>query len=166
MVQTKDRGPCTHFVLRCHSHTAGTWVTPRPCPFTRPCGRKGSTTQRAGNALRGRQTGAGWPQRHPHSDGNHELGRPVLPWRHSPPPENSGAGSACALPSPAPSTAGGGRRGTSQAQPPRPLRPPFLPQLAWALHPQASFLHFPVPRIRGRGDQGARVFCLLAGAVI
>ena len=113
------------------------------------------------------QTGAGWPQRHLHSDGNHELGKasPSLETQSS-----SGElwGRVCVCPAlsprPLPSWgwAAGYFLGAASLAP-----PPSLPSpAAWTLHPQASFLHFPGPRIRGRGDQGARVFCLLAGAVI
>ena len=127
---------------------------------SRPCGRKGSTTQRAGNALRGRQTGAGWPQRHPHSDGNHELGRPVLPWRHSPPPENSGAGSACALPSPRPlpqqGVGGGVLPGRSLPGPSALPSFPSSPGLCTRRPPFCTFL-FPGSEGKGTREQGCSV---------
>lgn len=125
---------------------------------SRPCGGKGSTTQRAGTALQGRQVQAGLSVICTPT-GIMSWGRPVLPWRHSP-PENSGAGSACVpLSVRAPFPAGGGRWGTSWAPPPRPLRPPFLPQLPGLCTRRPPFCTFLFPGSEGEGtrEQGCSV---------
>lgn len=119
---------------------------------SRPGGGKGSTTQRARNPPRGRQVPPGLGViRTPDGTSRQLRGRSR---------------------SAAPSTAGGGRRGTSRAPPPRPSALPSPARLGSAgctwggFPPQASFLHFPVPRISGRGNQAARVFCVCSRGLL
>lgn len=75
----KDSGPCTQFVLRHHLHMAVTWVTLRPCPFTRPGPRGravGRTHHPAGKDRSEVPTDrCGLASRYPHSNGHHELGK-------------------------------------------------------------------------------------------
>lgn len=153
----KDSGPCIQCVLRRHLHMAVTWVTPHPCPFTRP----------------GRE--AVWGGREAPPSGQGTLRRAdrcrlasassALP---TGPPENSGAGSACAPSrSVAPSTAGGGcRLPGPQPSLPSPARLGSAGCTWGGFPPQAAFLHFPVPRISGRGNQAARVFCVCSQGLL
>lgn len=129
---------------------------------SRPGGGKGSTTQRARNPPRGRQVppGLGVIRRHPHSRRDLQTtpgpGLPVPRLGPRPLPQLGVGGGALPgrrLPGPQPSLPSPARLGSAGC--------------TWGgFPPQASFLHFPVPRISGRGNQAARVFCVCSRGLL
>lgn len=149
----KDSGPCTQCVLRRHLLMAVTWVTPHPCPFTRPGPRGRAGGREAPPSGQGTLRGADRCRLASASS--------ALP---TGPPDNSGAGLG---PRPLPQLGVGGG-----ALPGRRLPGPqlFLPQLAWALqgvpgvvsHRRPPFCTFPFPGSAGAGtrQQGCSVFAL------
>ena len=112
--------------------------------------------------------------RYPHSNGHHELGK-VSPSPETVLLQRTRVRSACAPSSVrAPFHSWRWAAGYVRAPPPHPSALPSFPNLpglcgmnlGWSPPPQASCLHFPVPRIQGQGNQGASVFCVCSRGLL
>lgn len=127
---------------------------------SRPGRGKGSTTQRARNPRRGRQVPPGLGVIRTPDGTSRELRAgpgllvpPLGPWPLPQLGVGGGALPGCRLPCPLPSLPSPARLGSVGC--------------TWGGFPaRASFLHFPVPRISGRGNRAARVFCVCSRGLL